>query len=377
MNSKRAKPRIVFTVSNDLATDQRMERICSTLAENGFDVTLIGRLNKNSLNIENKQFKQIRLKCLFKNGFGFYAFLNLRLFLKLLFTKYDIVCGIDLDTILPCIMVAKLKRKKVYYDAHEYFTESEEIAHRPKLKAFWTWVEQFAFKRVDKIYTVTSSIADLYKEKYLREVEVVRNFPYYIPAKNESKGKYLLYQGALNKGRGLEKLLVAMVQINTPLYLAGEGDIKEQLMVIAKHLRIEKKVHFLGNINPLKLKEITHNALIGINLLDINSSISYQYSLGNKTMDYIQAELPSICIDFVEYRQIAEQYQTALLIHTMETQEIVSAINDLINNPFNYNLLRTNCQMAKKELCWEMEKDRLLEIYGVGNGLDKIKNNVV
>ena len=48
----------------------------------------------------------------------------------------------------------------------------------------------------------------------------------------------------------------------------------------------------------------------------------------------------------------------------METEEIVNAINDLTNNSFNYNLLRTNCQLAKKELCWEVEKDKLLEIYG-------------
>lgn len=365
MNSRKSEPKIVFTVSNDLVSDQRMDRICSTLAKNGTNITLIGRLNKKSLNIENKTFKQIRLKCLFKKGFGFYFILNLRLFIKLLFTRFDIVCGIDLDTILPCILVAKLKGKKVYYDAHEYFTESEEIAHRPKLKAFWTTIERFTFKHVDKTYTVTQSIADLFSKIYNKEIGVIRNFPYYNPIKNENKGKYLLYQGALNRGRGLEKLMVAMVRINTPLYLAGDGDIKENLEIIAKHLRIENKVHFLGNIAPSKLKEITNNALIGINLLDINSSISYRLSLGNKTLDYIQAELPSICIDFIEYKQIADKYQTSFLIHKMETEEIVNAINDLTNNSFNYNLLRTNCQLAKKELCWEVEKDKLLEIYGI------------
>jgi glycosyltransferase involved in cell wall biosynthesis len=364
MNSRKSEPNIVFTVSNDLVSDQRMERICSTLAKKGAKITLIGRLNKNSLNIDNKLFKQIRLKCFINKGFAFYFLLNLRLFLKLLFTSFDIVCGIDLDTILPCILVAKLKGKKVYYDAHEYFTESEEIAHRPKIKTFWTAIERFTFKHVDKIYTVTHSIADLFFETYDREIGVIRNFPYYNPIRNENKGKYLLYQGALNRGRGLERLLVSMVRINTPLYLAGDGDIKEKLVKIAKHLRIEDKVHFLGNIVPSKLKEITNNALIGINLLDINSSISYKLSLGNKTLDYIQAELPSICIDFIEYKQIADKYETSFLIHKMETEEIVNAINDLISNSFNYNLLRTNCQLAKKELCWEMEMGKLLEIYG-------------
>ena len=91
MNSRKSEPKIVFTVSNDLVSDQRMDRICSTLAKNGANITLIGRLTKKSLNIENKEFKQIRLKCFINKGFAFYLILNIRLFLKLLFTRFDIV----------------------------------------------------------------------------------------------------------------------------------------------------------------------------------------------------------------------------------------------------------------------------------------------
>ena len=50
MNSRKSEPKIVFTVSNDLVSDQRMDRICSTLAKNGTNITLFGRLNKKSLN---------------------------------------------------------------------------------------------------------------------------------------------------------------------------------------------------------------------------------------------------------------------------------------------------------------------------------------
>ncbi|MBX7227313.1 MAG: glycosyltransferase [Chitinophagales bacterium] len=362
MKSPKSK-RILCTVSNDLGTDQRMHRICNSLQKNGYEVCLIGKLSNNKLNIDNQLFKTIYLNILFNKGFLFYTLLNVQLFFTLLFKRADIICAVDLDTILPCLLVGKIKRIKVVYDAHEYFPESPEITHRPKLKHFWQQIEALAMQYCDSCYTVTESIAEILSQAYKREVSVIRNLPYYSPERNENNGKYLLYQGALNEGRGLEELLVAMKQIPLPLYLAGSGDIADKLKALAKHLRIEDKVHFLGNISYLKLKEITYNSLITINLLKYNSSKSYYYSLGNKTFDYIQAEVPSICIDFPEYRKIAEAYETCILVKDLEAATIVSAVKELMNNKFTYHLIRTNCQIAKKELCWEKEEKKLLEIY--------------
>lgn len=117
-------PRIIFTVINDLTYDQRMHRICSSLARDGYDVLLIGRKLKDSLPPDRKPFRQQRLKLLFTRGKLFYIEYNLQLFLLLLFTKFDVVCGIDLDTILPCYFAAKWKGKRCVYDAHEIFPKS-------------------------------------------------------------------------------------------------------------------------------------------------------------------------------------------------------------------------------------------------------------
>jgi hypothetical protein len=47
--------KIYFTVTNDLVYDQRMQRICTSLAENDFDVVLIGRKLGHSLPLEKKR----------------------------------------------------------------------------------------------------------------------------------------------------------------------------------------------------------------------------------------------------------------------------------------------------------------------------------
>ncbi|MEY4316047.1 MAG: hypothetical protein RI977_1424, partial [Bacteroidota bacterium] len=53
--------RIIFTVTNDLAFDQRMQRICGSLAAAGYAVTLVGRLKKDSRTLKTEPYQQIRL----------------------------------------------------------------------------------------------------------------------------------------------------------------------------------------------------------------------------------------------------------------------------------------------------------------------------
>ena len=57
-------------------------------------------------------FEQTRLTCIFSKGKLFYAEYNLRLFFYLLFKKLDLICAIDLDTIIPCLWVSKIRRKE-------------------------------------------------------------------------------------------------------------------------------------------------------------------------------------------------------------------------------------------------------------------------
>ena len=77
--------KIIFTVTTDLSYDQRMGRICSALAEAGFEIELVGRKRKISKALKQKKYKQTRLFCWFDKGKAFYIEYNLRLFVYLLF----------------------------------------------------------------------------------------------------------------------------------------------------------------------------------------------------------------------------------------------------------------------------------------------------
>ena len=108
--------RIYFIVTNDLSYDQRMIRIATTLTQAGYTIKLVGRKLNNSIPILAQPFLQKRINCLFEKGKLFYAEYNIRVFFYLLFKKMDCICAIDLDTILPCYFISKIKKIARVYE---------------------------------------------------------------------------------------------------------------------------------------------------------------------------------------------------------------------------------------------------------------------
>lgn len=358
--------KIILTITNDITYDQRMHKIATSLANAGYDVLLLGRNRKHSFPLKPSIYKQYRLNCFFDKGKFFYIEFNIRLFFYLLFNAFDIVNAIDLDTILPCYLVSRIKHKACVYDAHEYFTEVPEVINRPFTQKIWLAIEQFIVPKLKHCYTVSDSIAQLFEAKYQTHFQTIRNVPYlldqHLPADlSINKERYILYQGALNKGRGLAQLIEAMQWLDCKLVLVGEGDLSEALRLQVQTLQLQEKIIFKGFIAPENLNIITQEAYIGINVSE-NLGLSYYYSLNNKCFDYIHACLPSITNNFPEYLQINNKYEVAVMCD-LTTQNLVQAINTLLNDEQLHVRLVANCKVAKLEYNWQIESQKLLAIY--------------
>jgi glycosyltransferase involved in cell wall biosynthesis len=356
--------RIIFAVTNDLTYDQRMIRICTSLCEAGYEVLLVGRSKLNSIPLRHQVFEQKRLKCLFQKGKLFYLEFNIKLFWYLLFKKTDAFAAIDLDTLVACTLASKIRSKKLVFDAHEYFEEVPEVTGRPLIKKIWQLVANLCIPKAHLAYTVNRALAQLFSEKYRIPFHTIRNvpYPYGIISRNPKQEKpIILYQGALNKGRGLEYLIQAMPRIDAICLIAGEGDLSGQLRTMVNDYGVKNKVTFLGYIEPDELKKITTQATIGYNVME-NIGLSYYYSLANKFFDYIQAEIPQICAPFPEYTHINEKFNVALLCNCT-SQEIISTINTLLTNEELYNNLRQQCKIAKKSFNWEDEDEKLKSMF--------------
>ena len=360
---------ILCTVTNDLTYDQRMQRICATLAQNGYSVELTGRALPHSTPLEERLFRQRRLQCRFNKGFLFYLEFNLRLFWHLIWARYDAVCSVDLDTLPAGCAATILRGKKRVFDAHEYFTEVPEVTGRPFVKWVWNTIARLCLPAYRHAYTVGPALAEIFEKKYGLRFGVVRNMPALARREDHSPGnatarpKILLYQGALNAARGIEQSLAALQQLDgVELWLAGEGDLSAQLRQMATDLGVQHKVRFLGYVKPGDLPALTAQAWLGLNVLE-NKGLSYYYSLANKFFDYVQAGVPILTMDFPEYRALNAQHEVALLLEHLTPANMASAIRFLLENPEAYQRLKDNTGSAGREWNWEKEALVLLEYW--------------
>ena len=368
--------KVFLSVTNDIVTDQRVNRIASTLADNGLYVVIVGVKRKNSKEFSTETYQGVLLKSPFQKGILFYSCFNFILFWYLLFRKTDVLVANDLDTLPANFLVSILKRKVLIYDSHELFTEVPEIIHRPIVKKVWTYLEKLIIPHLKHNYTVCESIAEIYSKTYKVPFSVVRNVPFRREKIEDRQQpefknkKIIIYQGALNIGRGIENAIKAMAYLeNTQLLIAGRGDIENDLKLLVEKEKLQDKVQFLGSLIPSKLFLYTSSADLGFSL-EQNIGLSYYYSLPNKLFDYIQARIPVLVSNLPEMSAIVKQYNIGEISSSHEPEKLALQFKEMLANEQKRETWRKNLELAASELCWENEKEKLVRIYRYAGVID-------
>src|SRR5690606_26678005 len=90
--------------------------------------------------------------------------------------------------------------------------------------------------------------------------------------------------------------------------------------------------------------------------------LSYKYSLPNKLFEYIAAGLPVVTSRAVEMAAIVHRYDIGAVCDETDPRSIAEAIDSVLK-PVNYTRLLKNVERARRELNWEAEEQKLLELY--------------
>ena len=355
--------KVIISVTNDLSTDQRVDKVASSLLRSGFAVLLVGRCLRNSKNITKRNYSTHRFKMFFHRGVMFYLEYNLRLFLFLLFHKSDFLLSNDLDTLLANFIVSKIKNIRLIYDSHELFTDLPELQGRPIRKFIWSCLESFCLRRINFSYTVSNSIANYYRVKYGVQMSVICNFPITQNFQNvttNNKKNIIIYQGAVNKDRGIELMIEAMRYVDAQLYVVGDGDLLCEMQEYTAKLKLKKKVFFKGKVDFENLFEITKNANLGLSFED-DTCLSYRYSLPNKIFDYINAEIPVLLSNLPEFRGVIDSYNVGQILDSRDALSVARQINTLLATPKKdwHNELSA----AKKAYSWISQEQKLLSFF--------------
>ena len=171
----------------------------------------------------------------------------------------------------------------------------------------------------------------------------------------------MIFQGNLNKGRGLDLAIGTLVHLpEFNLIIVGGGF--DYLKPLCNELGVAQRVQFVGKVDFKNLKNYTQQASIGL-LLEEPIGLSFTYSLPNKLFDYLHSDLKIIASPLKEVEKIMTKYDVGVLLQNRNPKDVAAQIELLHDSEFK----ESEYKKAKQELNWQKEEEILKTIF------DKIK----
>lgn len=364
--------KVVISVTSDIVTDQRVLRTIELIRKSGAEIVVIGRKLPGSIDCDYSTFRCVRYRMIFKSGFLFYKFFNLRLLFSLIRRPAHLLIANDLDTLLPNFIVSRIKHIPLVYDAHEYYTGTPSLAKRRFVRSIWKFIERMILPQLKFMITVNASIASLYNREYGVKPVVVHNYSMHWSGKAISRSELgipeddllcVLQGTGINEGRGGKEAIEAVTMIDgVHLLVIGRGDSVVEMRSMVFDLDLAERVTFLS-VMPWN-DMMSYSAMCDAGLsLDGSSCPNSRLSLPNKIFDYMEAGLAIISTDLPEIASVIRISECGILIPGNSPAEIASAMRELRDNRLLLQQLRENSLTGRSAWSREKEDSSVMELY--------------
>ncbi|GGE55478.1 glycosyltransferase [Priestia taiwanensis] len=285
--------------------------------------------------------------------------------------KYDIYHSNDLNTLPQGLVCAKLfRRKKLVYDSHE--VQTSRTGYNSKI---YGKMEKLYIKFIDVMINENHTRAKYTEDLYGIYPEVVHNYPFVSRPENSGdvdlhrllnipkEEPILLYQGGIQTGRGLDKLIQATPNFKRGvLVFIGDGRIKPELEKMVHDMQLEDKVRFLPKVPVNELLHYTKNAYLGFQVLN-NICFNHYSASSNKLFEYMMSGVPVVACSFPEIQGVVEKENTGLCVDSHNPISIAEGVNYLLDHPEVREQMSENCFSAREKYNWEQEKKQFLDVY--------------
>ena len=386
--------KICVLLDGPVANDGRVRRVIHSLSEHKVDLYYFGGSDADQ-KLFGKNVQLIHCKLM-------RSWLNQNLFFHRKFSDilshsinkhYDFIYCNDYPLLqIAATLKQRIQGAKLIYDSHEIYTElfnqyfptkgwkalyGEALI---KLNHFFHKIrEKKLVKEVDLFVTVCDSFKSYFEKQFHRnDILVVRNCPdiqeYKKPDKNNilrdtlnlpQENSIVLYQGMINKGRGLEKSIDIFAQIPSTIHLViiGSGPLKKELKDRVKFLALTN-VHFIETLPFNDLLYYTASADLGLLFIDpIN--LSKRLTLPNKVFEYMYAGIPIISNSLPEVTKIITETNCGYIAKKEDATEFTSIIEEIKANQQEFQ------EKGKRGF------DAIVEKYNWENEVEKLKQLLI
>lgn len=255
------------------------------------------------------------------------------------------------------------------YDSHEMaideVTDSRwwKAVVRPVVRR----VEGNAIRDAAAVTTVSQGIAEALREEYGlgNQPTVIRNVPTFEPYDVRPAGDTItvLYHGYFVGDRALEELVISVTQWRAGLQLilrgVGAPTYEARLRQVARERGVDDRVTFEPPVPMTELIRHAHEADVGI-FVTGGTGRQHEYVLPNKLFEYVMAGLAVCVSDTAEMGSIVRRYDIGEVVAGPDPREIARAVNAFTAD--TVNRYKRNAVRAARDLCWEREAPRLLDI---------------
>ncbi|MBQ6819818.1 MAG: glycosyltransferase [Clostridium sp.] len=278
----------------------------------------------------------------------------------------------DLNTLPQGLVCSKiLKRRLLIYDSHEIQSSRTGYGR----SAYY--IEKFLIKFIDIMIMTNKTRAEYVRNLYkIKLPYIIHNYPF--NTKDDSiENKYdmysmldiqrdkpiLLYQGGIQIGRGLDKIVEAISDFKDGITVfIGDGKLKPEIIKMVNDRNLNDKVRFLNKVPVDELKYYTANAYLGFQVLN-NVCFNHYSACSNKLYEYMMSKVPIVACNFPEIKRVVQEEQIGIVVDSHNPKEIAAAVNEMIENKELHQMFKDNCVPAREKYNWNNEKVKFVKIY--------------
>jgi glycosyltransferase involved in cell wall biosynthesis len=341
---------------------------CTTLAKNGYEVTLVVNDELEDEIIDN--IKIVSTKFVPKNRLDRMLNSNKHIYEKALKMDADIYHLHDPD-LIPVANKLKRKNKVVILDSHEDVpSDIQDKDWIPKhlrniIASTYAIYEAISAKRYDGVICVTPNVMERFI-KINKNTVMVTNYPIVHQCKTleRNPSNYICYAGAIEKTWNHDKIIKAINKVDGLKYLLAGRATRKYIELLQK-LPEWNKVDYIGVVPHSEVTNIYNQSIAGIALNYCNQLVRGGGTLGNnKLFEYMNAGLPVICTNYELWKGIIEKYNCGICVDPNNIQEIERAIRYINDNPEKATAMGLNGRKAVQDVFnWSTQEITLLAFY--------------
>jgi glycosyltransferase involved in cell wall biosynthesis len=311
----------------------------------------------------------------------FYASLYHRIFWRGWKTRFDVLHCHDLDTLPLGVLLAKLRRKPLVYDAHESFPDMLQDSVSDRIRRGLVKLEDFLIRRVDLLITVGEKLRRHFEARGAKHSVVVGNWKRlteFAVTDDERQGirqrlgipnsaTVVVNITQLLKDRKIEELLEAADGCSDVYVIIGGKGILEGM--VKERAARNPRIVYVGFVTGSHIPAYTCAAdavYYGFDPENPNA----RFSAPNKLFEALAAGRPLITGDFGEIADVVRKGQCGVVLPSYSAEEVRKAIQTLSETGQRQRFATNAKRIGQSMMNWERGEEVLRREYSKLLALD-------